>query len=62
MDSNNVTIVITIKTSSINGQQSEAEIDAFTARVVGAAELRLSKSILTISVDKHRQVTGPIVL
>lgn len=54
MDSSNVKITVT--TSSINGRQGEAEIDAFAARIVDLAHDMLSDSGVEVDVIKHRLV------
>ncbi len=51
MDSNDV--VITITTMSLNGEQSEDELDTFIRRVVGLSK-DLSQSSVTVDVVKHR--------
>ncbi len=54
MDSNDVTITVT--TSSTNGRQGEAEIDAFAARIVELAHDMLSDSGIEVVILKHRLV------
>ena len=54
VDTNNVTI--TVKTSSVNAKQGEAEVDAFAARVNELAHEMLSHSRTEVHIDKHRIV------
>ena len=54
MDSHDAKITVT--TSSVNGQQGEAEIDAFAANVLELAHEMLSNSYVEVDIIKHRLV------
>lgn len=56
MDSNDTKITIT--TGSINGQQTETEIEVFVRHVTDLAHQVLSNSTIKIDIVKHRIIEG----
>jgi len=56
MDSHDVTI--TIKTGSINGMETDENIETFTHAVLELSDQILNRSTLEIDVTKHRHIRG----